>query len=70
MGGRDGAGESRGERKRDSESVGETDDDVANGFRGFEVAFDVGAMSVRRVSYVMHFGSVVQDLWRMENDAS
>ena len=39
--GGDGSGESGGEGEGDGEAVGEADDDVADGFGGLEVAFDV-----------------------------
>ena len=37
----DGSGEAGGKSEGDSESIGEADDDVANGFSGLEVSFDV-----------------------------
>ena len=65
----DGTGETSSEGEGNGESVGEPDDDIANELRGFEVAFDVGAVGVGRVGYLMHSGSVVQGLRRKASAA-
>ena len=57
--GGDGSGETSGEGKGDGEAVGETDDDVAHGFGGLEVAFYVRGMWGG--GNLMHGGSVVPD---------
>ena len=49
MGGGDGSGEAGGESEGNGEPVGEADDDVADGFGGLEVSFNVGVVSVRGV---------------------
>ncbi len=66
-GGGDGSGESGGEGEWDGEAVGEADDDIADGLRGFEVAFNMWSMAVRlsvmarrRGGDVVHGGSVLQ----------
>jgi hypothetical protein len=64
VGGGDGSGEAGGEGEGDGEAVGEADDDVAYGFGGFEVSFDVGVVGVRGASYIMHGGSVSQAMVR------
>ena len=48
--GGDGSGETGGEGEGDGEAVGEADDDVANGFGGLEVTFDVWVEGVRGVA--------------------
>ena len=68
VGGGDGSGEAGGEGEGDGEPVGEADDDVADGFGGLEVTFDVGAWVWGEVGGdLVHCGSVVQAwrLWQM-----
>ncbi len=48
------SGEACSERKRNGETVGESNDDVTNGVGGFEVSFDVGLVGMRSVGYIMH----------------
>jgi hypothetical protein len=66
--GGDCAGEACGEGEGNGKSVGEADDYVSDSFGGLEVTFDVWAVSVGRVGYLMHLGSVVQHLQRKTID--
>ena len=52
VGGSDSSGESGGESKWNGEPIGEADDDVANGFSGLEVSFDVRIVGVRGVGHI------------------
>ena len=50
--------------QRNPQHVFKRCNDIANDLGGFEVTFDVGAVGVGRVGYLMHLGSVVQALCR------